>query len=58
MDTHGQVYFSVTQSTVDSEVFVAFLLRLAAILDSEDNDWRSNTIVVLDNASYHHSEDT
>ena len=58
MDTLGQVYFAVSQSNVDSEVFVAFILRLAAILDSEDPDWRSDTIVVLDNASYHHSEDS
>ena len=58
MDTHGQVYFAVTQSTVDSEVFVAFLLRLAETLDSEDPDWRDNTVIVLDNASYHHGEET
>ena len=48
----------MTQSTVDSEVFVAFILRLVAILDCEDSDWRDNTIVVIDNASYHHCDQT
>ena len=38
-------------------MFGAFLLRLVAIFDTEDPDWRSNTVVVLDNASYHHSEE-
>ena len=58
MDTLGQVYFAVSQSTVDSEVFITFLLRLAAILDFEDPDWRSSTVIVVDNASYHRSSDT
>ena len=58
MDTLGQVYFAVSQSTVDSEVFKAFMLRLAAILDCEDPDWRNNSIFVVDNASYHRSDDS
>ena len=58
MDTAGQVYFAVSQSTVDSEVFKAFMLRLAAILDFEDPDWRANTVIIADNAGYHRSADT
>ncbi len=43
---------------MDSAVFSAFLVRLVAILDAEDWDWRSSTVVVLDNAKYHTSEET
>ena len=38
IDNLGQVYFAVSQSNVDSQVFSAFLVRLAAILDGEDPD--------------------
>ena len=34
------------------------MLRLALILDYEDPDWRSNTVIVADNAAYHRSGDT
>ena len=40
IDTRGQVYFAVSQSNIDSQVFSAFLVRLAAILDGEDPYWR------------------
>ena len=58
IDTLGQVYFAISQSNVDSPVFSAFLVRLAAILDFEDPDWRKTTVIVLDNASYHKSDET
>ena len=29
------------------------MLRLTAILDAEDPDWRQHTIIMLDGASYH-----
>ena len=31
---------------------------MAAILDAEDPDWRLSTVFVLDNASYHTSDET
>ena len=37
---------------------MTFMLRLATVLDAEDPDWRDNTIVVVDGASYHRSEET
>jgi transposase len=35
-----------------------FLIHLAAKLDSERPDWRSNTIIMMDNASYNTSSYT
>ena len=32
--------------------------HLAAKLDKERRDWRENTVIILDNASYHSSQTT
>ena len=58
VDTLGQVYFAISQSIVDSSVFSAFLIRLVAVLDAEDPAWRESTVIVLDNATYHSSDET
>ena len=36
----------------------SFLFRLAKVLDLEDQQWRRNTIWLLDGAKYHVSVDT
>ena len=33
-----------------------FLTKLVAKLTSEDINWKSKTILLMDNASYHHDE--
>lgn len=58
VDTLGASYFTVTQSAVDSRVFGTFLQRFTGQLDSEDPDWRESTILVLDGAITHRSEET
>ena len=35
-----------------------FLSRLAQLLTKEDKNWRTNTVFLLDGASYHKSEET
>ena len=34
-----------------------YFTELIKTLDSEDRNWRSNTIIMMDNASYHDSKD-
>ena len=58
VDTLGQTYFAVSQSIIDSAVFSAFIVRLVAILDAEDWNWRESTVIVFDNATYHTSDET
>ena len=53
MDTSGRTYFSLCQRGNDGRIFGGFLHRLAGQLDGEDPDWRDNTVLVLDGASYH-----
>ena len=35
-----------------------FLRKLVRRLDSEDPEWRDNTVILVDNAPYHTSEST
>lgn len=53
VDTDGQIYFAISQSTTDQRVFGTFLQRLTEILDYEEPQWREYTVVLLDGASYH-----
>ena len=36
---------------------VLFLTELIKTLDYEDRDWRSNTVLLWDNAGYHEAEE-
>ena len=57
VDNLGASYFAVTQCSNGSRVFGTFIQRLALLLDAEDANWRDNTILVLDGATTHHSEE-
>ena len=57
LDTEGQVYFALTQSTTDSDVLMLFLRYLIKHLDTENPNWINNTIVLLDGARYHTSDE-
>ena len=54
IDNLGGVYWGVLQANVDSEVMIVFLTHLVAKLRQEDSDWARNTVLLLDNATYHH----
>ena len=58
VDTEGQVYLSLTMFNTDTNVMLMFLSRLASLLTQENADWRSNTVILLDGAPYHKSEET
>ena len=57
LDTEGHLYLSLTQQNTDNNVMLMFLSRLANVLSQEDKDWREDTYWLLDNASYHRSDD-
>lgn len=58
VDNFGASYFAAAHGTIDSRVFSTFLQRLALQLDCEDPDWRNDTLLVLDGAKTHRSEET
>jgi len=53
LDTLGNIYLSLTQSNSNSKVMEIFFRQLVLKLNKDRLDWRENTIVILDNASYH-----
>ena len=57
LDTDGNVFFSLTHANTDSDVLIMFLSSLCRKLDREIVDWKSNSVILLDNARYHCSEE-
>ena len=53
LDSRGQVYLSLIQSNSNASVMRIFFQALVRKLDKERPNWRRDTIVLLDNASYH-----
>ena len=56
IDTDGKVYFSLTQVNTNTDVFLLFLKRLCDKLTTEDKNWKQNTVMLVDGASYHSSD--
>ena len=55
VDTRGKVYLSLTQSNSNSAVMGVYFNALVKKLEQQDQHWRHNTVVMLDNAAYHRS---
>jgi transposase len=51
----GEFYFTVNQGKNNSETFNLFLLKLVKLLDQQNTFWRSDSILMIDNAPYHKS---
>jgi hypothetical protein len=58
LDTAGNVYYSLSQSNNNSQTMSVFFKELCSVLDAQRKGWRSKTVVLLDNAPYHTSNDT
>ena len=58
VDSLGQSYLSLTQANSNSSIIEIFLRELVKKLDVQRPDWRSDTVLLFDNASYHTSEAT
>ena len=58
LDTDGRIYFTLTHSITNSEVIGMFFSHLCRQLDLDRADWRDNTVILLDGAKYHLSEET
>ena len=58
VDSVGQSYVSLTQTNSNSNVMEMFLNEFVKKLDRQRPNWRSNSILLLDGASYHKSAAT
>ena len=55
LDTRGHLYLILHQQNTNNKIIEIFMYSLVKKLDEERPQWRSNTVVMLDNASYHSS---
>ncbi len=53
LDTKGRLYLSLLQSNSNANVMKLFLHALVKKLDAESSHWHRETVIMLDNASYH-----
>jgi hypothetical protein len=53
LDTHGEVYISLTQANSNAKIMKIYFHQLVKKLDQQRPGWRKDTIVLLDNAAYH-----
>ena len=56
LDTSGRVYLSLIQANSNASVMGIFFNALIKKLESERPYWYHNTVLMLDNASYHTSK--
>jgi hypothetical protein len=52
----GEVFFTCNHGRNNSTTLQLFFSQLVSFLDSYDTLWRADTVVMLDNASYHKSK--
>jgi uncharacterized protein (UPF0216 family) len=53
LDTIGNVYMALVQANSNAKIMEIFFQSLVRRLDSERPLWRKDTVILLDNASYH-----
>ena len=51
----GELFYTVNHGRTNQTTFIYFLCKLVQVLDSQDLKWRSNTVILIDNAPYHRS---
>ena len=54
--SEGRFMFTINSGKNNSNTFMLFLIKLSNYLDSVNGKWRSNTIIMIDNAPYHRSK--
>ena len=58
LDNFGEVYACFTQVNTDSKIMGLYLQELIKMLDEEDKNWRTTTILMHDGAKYAQSKNT
>ena len=56
LDTDGRAAFAMQHANTDISVLVLFLSHLFDKYDEEVPGWKNDSVILLDNASYHTKE--
>ena len=57
LDSEGKIYASLLQANSNADTMQLFLTELIKTLDQEDKNWRTNTVLMWDNAGYHEARE-
>jgi len=57
VDNIGRMYSSYTHANCNQCTMGLVLKELVEVLDKESPEWRSDSVILLDNARYHKGED-
>ena len=55
--SRGRIWMTVNHGNNNTETILSFIFRLCKLLQDEDPEWRNHYRILLDNASYHRSND-
>ena len=58
MCSTGEVWYTANRGITNSDTFCLFVVKLVEHLDSLEREWRKRTVLMLDNANYHRSDNT
>lgn len=53
----GDLFYTINKGKNNSQTFLLFMLKLCEHLNFRDKNWRSNSLILLDNAGYHKGSD-
>lgn len=53
ISNYGEVFYTINHGPTNANTFLLFIIKLCEYLYTVDRQWRSNTIIMIDNASYH-----
>jgi len=56
VSSEGEKFISISESVSTTETTRAVLVELVQQLEGHDENWRENTLLLMDNASYHKSK--
>ena len=57
LDSEGKIYASLLQANSDTDTMLIFLTELIKTLDIGDKNWRTNSVLMWDNAGYHEAKE-
>ena len=56
LDNYGDIYICLMQHNTNQDTFCLFISRLVEQLDLDRPSWRSDTVMQLDNAKWHKTQ--
>jgi hypothetical protein len=56
VDSNGNIYTTLFQSKSNERTTILGIVELVKMLDIEDQNWRQNSVLIIDNVKYHKSK--